>query len=271
MPLTRGRISQKALLVSAFCFWALASMPALGRASACTTDEYDRVAEVGAVVDGDTITLADGRHVRLVGINTPERATDRRPAEPLAEAARAALRARLAATGNRVALRFDAERKDRYGRLLAHAFLDSGANVTAQMLRDGWGAAIAVPPNLAFQACYRAAEKEARRQLRGVWGDAHYQARAAQSLDPRTTGFMRVRGRLDRVEFSRDALWLQIGRLGVRIDKAHLPYFHEWNFHALQGLQMVVRGWVSARDERLRLRLKHPNDLELLTHATPPE
>lgn len=265
MPISIGGLTQKALLGGAFCFLALVLEPAWAQGSECAGDRYDLVAEVREVIDGDSVLLSDGRQVRFIGVNTPERARKEQRAEPLADSARAALIEYLAAANNRIALEFDSELKDRYGRLLAHPFLQTGVNLTAQLLRDGWGLAIAVPPNLALQECYRQAEREARTDLRGVWAVAYFGVREAGALDPSTTGFMRVKGRLEHIGFSRDALWLQIGRLGVRIDKGHLPYFRRWNFHALQGLELEVRGWVSARDKRLRMNLKHPNDLELLT------
>lgn len=265
MPVTLSGFAQKALLGSAFCFLALAFASAWAQGSQCTSDAHDLIAEVREVIDGDSVLLTDGRQVRFIGVNTPERAKEGRVAEPLADAARAALIGYLASGDDRIALDFDSELQDRYGRLLAHVFLPDGASLSARLIRDGWGLAIAVPPNLALQECYRLAEQEARTRRRGVWADAYYGARDAGALETRTTGFMRVKGRLDRIGFSRSALWLQIGRLGVRIDKRYLPYFRHWNFHALQGLELEVRGWVSGQGGRLRMNLKHPNDLEVLT------
>lgn len=261
MPRADAGLLRKALLWGAFCVWAFSATEAL--AEVCTGDRRDLLGTVREVVDGDTVVLADGRSVRFIGINTPERSRDERPAEPLADDAHAALVTRLAAVGNRLALRFDEEREDRYGRLLAHPFYPNGDSVTVDLLRQGFGMAIAVSPNLAYQDCYRAAEREARRTMRGVWALPHYQARDAAALDASATGFQRIRGRLDHIGFSRDTLWLQIGPLGIRIHKDHLAHFRRWNFHALQGREMIVRGWVVWRKGRPRLNLTHPNDLEL--------
>ncbi len=268
MPPTVSGLWRKALLGSAFCFLALG---VVGRAlaSECSIKQRDVVSRVRSIVDGDTVILGDGRHVRFIGINAPELAHDDHPAQPLAEAARATLVKRLAGAGNRLVLQVGAERKDRYGRLLAHPFLSDGTNLSADLLRGGWGEAIAVPPNLAFQSCYRAAEQAARGERRGVWGDAYYAPRDAATLDARAAGFMRVRGRLEQVGFSRNALWLQIGRLGVRIDKSNLHYFRHWNFHDLRGRELEVRGWVGSYRQRLRMSLKHPNDLALPNGVSP--
>lgn len=264
MPPAVPAFLKKALLGSAFCFWALIDVPGWAQDASCRSDHFDQVGEVRTVIDGDTVLLTDGRLVRLIGINTPERRREQRPAEPLAEQARSALATLLERQNYRIALRFDDEREDRYGRLLAHPFSQQGDNLTADLLRGGWGMAIAVPPNLRFQACYRSAEENAREQARGVWSEAYFEPYDASALTPSTLGFRRVRGRLERIGFSRDALWLQVGRLGVRIDKKHLGHFRRWNFHSLQGRELEVRGWVSAKDEQLRMNLKHPNDFALM-------
>ena len=39
---------------------------------ACSTGNYQEQVTVKQVIDGDTVILTDGRHIRLIGINTPE-------------------------------------------------------------------------------------------------------------------------------------------------------------------------------------------------------
>ena len=75
---------------------------------------------VAAAIDGDSLTLADGRTVRLVGIQAPKLPKGRPNfAEwPLARAAQGALEELVA--GRPVALAFGGARQDRYGRVLAH-------------------------------------------------------------------------------------------------------------------------------------------------------
>ena len=45
------------------------------------TVQYDEIAVVDYIHDGDTLRLRDGRRVRLIGINTPELTRDNKPAE----------------------------------------------------------------------------------------------------------------------------------------------------------------------------------------------
>ena len=117
--------SRKALLVSAL----LVALAVPAHAVRCPADRIDRGAHVARVFDGDTVALADGTHVRLIGINTPEHGRDGAPDEPFAAAATGALRELLAEHDGRLQLRFGAERHDRYGRLLAHAYLPDGRSV----------------------------------------------------------------------------------------------------------------------------------------------
>ena len=120
MPSTRrtpprpGRYA-KALLWGAFFVWAVGTSPA--RATTCALDHADETVRVERVFDGDTVRLADGRHLRFIGLDTPEVAHDRRPAEPYADEAARAVQQLIAAGDHRLRLRHDAEAQDRYGRL----------------------------------------------------------------------------------------------------------------------------------------------------------
>src|SRR3954452_8889733 len=92
------------------------------------------VARVQRVVDGDTVVLAGGERVRYIGVDTPESVKPGTPVQCYAKAAGAA-NERLVA-GRRVRLRFDAERRDRYGRLLAYVYRASdGLFVNAELVR----------------------------------------------------------------------------------------------------------------------------------------
>jgi micrococcal nuclease len=133
-------------------------------------------------VDGDTLRVrldaGEDTYVRLVGIDTPE---DVRPDTPVECGARAAAASmdRLAPEGAHVLLRFDsaADRHDRYGRLLAHAFVD-GQQLEVVQLRRGW-AAVYRFDGQRFDGLdrFERAERAARRAGRGVWsacgGDFH--------------------------------------------------------------------------------------------------
>jgi micrococcal nuclease len=124
-------------------------------------------------VDGDTLRIdqADNSYVRLVGIDTPEDVRPGYPTECGAQGAAASM-ARLAPEGSAVLLRPDsvADAADRYGRILAHAFVNRRQLEIAQ-LRRGW-AYVYRYDDQRFDGLprFEAAERYARRAGRGVWG-----------------------------------------------------------------------------------------------------
>jgi endonuclease YncB( thermonuclease family) len=100
-------------------------------AGAATSATQDAV--VASVYDGDTLSLRDGRRVRLLQIDTPELGSG----ECYSRAARTAL-VGLAPPGSRVVLETDPrlDRTDRYGRLLRYV-KRNGVNVNLELARRG--------------------------------------------------------------------------------------------------------------------------------------
>ena len=117
-------------LISALA--VLAAALALGAVAGQARQAAER-AVVARIVDGDTVTLADGRRVRLVQIDTPEVGTG----ECYSRKARSVLDS-LMPVGSRVELEVDArlDHVDRYGRLLRYLW-HSGRNVNVQMVAAG--------------------------------------------------------------------------------------------------------------------------------------
>jgi len=223
-------------------------------------DEYVRVAYV---YDGDTVRLQDGRKVRFVGINAPELAHDGHPAEPLAQAARQALKALLAANP-RVGLRFGAQHFDHYHRVLAHLFTDKGRSIHAWLLEQGFAASIAIPPNLWHQACYQQAERLARQEKRGIWALPYYLPLSAKRLDGRVRGFHLISGRVRKLSRSRKSIWLKLDDgVDLRIARQDLQYFERQNFERYVGQRVEARGWLHPYRNRTVLRIRYPFALQL--------
>lgn len=118
---------------------------------------------VGRVVDGDTFFCRDGRRVRLIGVDSPERKQG-----AVAVAARKAL-ARMLPTATPVRLQHDVRLTDRYGRLLAYAWVGT-VLVNEAMVRNGWAVLYTVPPNVMYAERLRRAQDEARARRAGLWG-----------------------------------------------------------------------------------------------------
>jgi micrococcal nuclease len=115
---------------------------------------------VKRVVDGDTIVLADGRHVRYIGINTPERG------EPFWREARDYNAQKV--RGKLVTLEFGQVKEDKYGRTLAYCSV-GGAMVNAHLLKAGWAHLFVLEPITYYHLFWRLQE-EARANTLGIWG-----------------------------------------------------------------------------------------------------
>jgi micrococcal nuclease len=134
-------------------------------------DGGDAGASVTRVVDGDTVEVSlDGRleKVRYIGIDTPESVKPGTPVQCFAKAA--AAENRRLVEGRRVTLRFDAERRDRYGRLLAYVYPERGGpSVNATLVRGGYARTLTIPPNVAQAEQFARLAAGARAHGRGLW------------------------------------------------------------------------------------------------------
>lgn len=235
-------------------------------------------AQVREVIDGDTVILADERHVRLIGINAPElghpchpgkrepglapAGRDCRPTsdEPLAVAARDRLRELV--QGRTLRVVFEQENRDRYGRWLAHLLVD-GSHVEETLLREGLASAIAIPPNVGELARHQAAETEARRARRGIWGNTYSSPVSIESLASGQTGYRFVRGRVTHVGKSKKYVYLDMGpRFALRIAHADWAQYFRGQPGDWLGRTLVARGWISEHDGRLHMAIGHPAMLE---------
>lgn len=215
------------------------------------------------VHDGDTVVRSDGESIRLIGIDTPELARDGRPAETGAIIARDFLRQLLAA-GTWLTIRYGEERRDRYGRLLGHLYID-GRNVQAELLAAGLATPLFIAPNLEHAACYQQATQQARMTRQGLWALPGYQPQAATSLDGNERGYRVIDGTVQRVGHSRCCIWLNLDDdVALRIDRENLPLFEGIDFEALVDNALEVRGYIYERSNQLRIHLRHPADLVIM-------
>jgi micrococcal nuclease len=168
-PLATGVVLALVALVG-LRIWQLTSQPG---------HEIDgRRERVKHVIDGDTLELADGSRVRLIGVDTPETKFSRRSDGKDQPLARDALEfAEQAVEGREVRLEFDFEREDKYGRLLAYVWYTDGAGGEAlllneQLIRAGLASALLrFPYSETMKRRFRAAESDAKRSKRGLWAD----------------------------------------------------------------------------------------------------
>jgi endonuclease YncB( thermonuclease family) len=239
---------------------------------------------VARVVDGRTFVLADGREVRLVGIEVPPEA-DRGAAvgtlrfahpaagsEPPSEAAPAqspplpdrglAVAEALAAlvVGQETFLKRAKSVTDRYGRLLADAYVgrDGGeVSVAKTLLAQGLARVAARPGDAACMAELRAAERAARTGRLGLWADPRYFSHAADNpgeIAADRGRFTLVEGKVVSVRESGGTIYVNFGRrwsedFTVTISKRNERIFAAAGLEPqkLSGRRVVVRGWVEER------------------------
>ena len=243
-----------------FCSILLAS-PAQAKGQ-CGADHIDQHVHVRYIYDGDTVTLRDGRRLRLIGIDTPELGRDGKADQPFARAARDALRGLLKGRPE-LDLRLDHTQHDVHGRLLAHAFLADGTSLSAWLLEQGYATLLIIPPDDWNAACYQAAERDARGSGKGIWSLPEYHPIPSTHLERTARGYHVIEGRVIHVGQSARSLWLDLeGKVAARIDRGDLKYFPAGSLRELLHKQVIVRGWVYPYRDELQLRLRYPTDLE---------
>ncbi len=133
---------------------------------------------VKRVIDGDTFiiqTKQGQKRVRIIGMNSPEsQNVNNRQIECFGK--EASKQARKILQNKKIILEFDdsQSRYDKYGRILGHIFLaDSGENFAKKMIADGFAYEYTYHGlKYKYQSEYRQAEKNARKNKLGLWGDA---------------------------------------------------------------------------------------------------
>lgn len=258
----RHEPSKRALQRGAlFVFLAALFVWGAAQGSECPADRIDEEARIAFVYDGDTVRLVDGRKIRLAGINTPEVAKRGKAGEPLADEARAYL-SKLVDGSRTVRLRYEQERQDRYGRLLAHLYLSDGSSIEERLLNEGLAQQLVVPPNHWQSQCYQRIEQRARQQQRGLWRLDYYQPLRKNPDRAEEGKFRLLGGTVVHVGESRKSVWLNLDSgMAVRIARQDLHNFTGIDLHALKGQSVVVRGWLKYDGQRFQTTVRHPSAL----------
>jgi micrococcal nuclease len=115
---------------------------------------------VARVIDGDTIELADGRHVRYLGIDTPE------TGEPYANEATA--KNKQLVEGKIIELQQGKRDQDEYGRLLRYVYVD-GVFVNAELVAQGYATAYIFDPDDRYSQVLVQLEQYAKMREQGLW------------------------------------------------------------------------------------------------------
>jgi endonuclease YncB( thermonuclease family) len=243
--------------------------------------------KVRAITDGRSFVLDDGREIRLAGIEVPlppgSGETGAR-----AEATRVASQAALAAlesivAGQSVELRASGAADDRYGRMLAHAYVVRGGarrSVAHEMLARGFARFSAQIGNLTGKntgdrpcaAELLGRERSAREAKLGLWGEPYYGIVGAENgadLVAERGHFTVVEGKVLSVRESGSIIYVNFGRRWSETLTVTILKRNERNFTAaglepkkLENRRVRVRGWVEERSGP-RIEATRPEQIEI--------
>jgi len=141
------------------------------RPGGSTPEKKVEQATVLSVVDGDTIEVRreDGttERVRYIGIDTPETVHPQKPVQCFGKEASA--KNRELVNDKEVVLERDITDRDKYGRLLRYVYVGD-TFVNEVLVQNGFAHAYPYPPDVRYEERFRAAERSARQEHRGLWG-----------------------------------------------------------------------------------------------------
>jgi len=228
------------------------------------------------VLDGRSFVLADGREVRLSGIEVPPLPLPGRadPALGSGEAARRTLADKLA--GSDIVLRqAEAQPNDRYGRLTGYAYrTDAGGEVLLQseLLAAGFARLAARAGDRACAAELLSREKGARRAKLGLWASPYYESLDAEhpaEVLAQRGRFALVEGKVVSVRESGPIIYVNFGRHWATDFTVTILKRNERSFLAagleprkLAGRSVLVRGWVEERGGP-QIEVSRPEQIEL--------
>jgi len=209
---------------------------------------------VRSVSDARTLTLDDGREVRLAAIEVAP-ATD-----PAGATAKTALETLIA--GQAIELRgpqAEAE-TDRYGRLVTHAFVTRDGRerwIEAELIERGHARTSARPGERPCALALLAREQKARAAKLGLWGDPGYGVRRAEdteALAGERGRFAIIEGKVLSVRESGGTIYVNFGRRLTRDFTVTISKRNERNFTAagleprrLEGRRVRILGFIEQR------------------------
>lgn len=132
----------------------------------CETPVQEPYSHCYRVIDGDTFVTQQQTHVRLIGIDTPERR------EPYYNEAKQALSRYI--SGRQLRLERDISDVDRFGRELRYVWADVDNDgdedlVNELMVSEGFARAKAYKPDVMHQDTLKSAETKAKSDELGIW------------------------------------------------------------------------------------------------------
>jgi endonuclease YncB( thermonuclease family) len=217
---------------------------------------------VKKVYDGDTILLANGNKVRLLGINTPEVEGRNKTAQAGGEQAKRWLQKKL--QNKKVRLLKDVEKNDKYGRLLAHIFTEDKQHINLELVKNGLASVNIHPPNLKYTDQLLKAELLAEQQRLGIWNYKEYEPKQANQIkQTRFQGWQRVVGQIINIRHNHKYSYLNFSdTFGLKIERSSSDLFPELESYV--GKKLEARGWINKHKNRYSMFIRHPSQLKVI-------
>ena len=231
----------------------------------------DASAPVAQVIDGDSLVLADGRTVRMAGIQAPKLAKGRMGFQdwPFSHEAETALSE--LASGRLVTLLYGGARLDRSGRVLAQLERTDGLWLEGELLRRGLARVYTFVDNRTGAAEMLRLESEARAARLGIWGDPFYAVRTPEETLDHLDSFELVEGRIVDAARVRGTVFLNFGAdwrraFTVRLRPDAVAMFQAAGVDplTLKGEKVRVRGYLRRDRDRAVMDVTHPEEIERL-------
>ncbi len=240
--------------------------------SGCLPDAQEKVAHsyVVRVIDGDTVILAGGERLRLIGIDTPEvrhRVAGEWVYDPEPFAIEATEYNRNLVENRSVKIEYDIEKRDRYDRLLGYLFCEDNELINKKLLRKGLATVYTFPPNVKYREKFVSAQKKAMQENIGLW-----KAKKTIELDEahlHMGNIVNVEGVVKKAEIFRRSLYLFFGGeddVVIRIPEDNFKFFLEYDIdptNDLLGQKLSVTGRVE-KQRFVQIYVDGPHQLELL-------
>lgn len=221
--------------------------------------------ELHGMIDGETLALADGRMLRLAGIEAP--GPGMRGAAAVAANERAALEKLVA--GARLEVRYAGAETDRRGRVLAQLFAGKRW-VQRELVRRGLVRVHGSADTRTGLAALLAVEAKARQARRGIWRLPGFAVRAPQEAGHDAGSFQLVEGRAEDAAPVEGGAYVNFGpdwhtAFALHFDAAALKLCRAAGLDPLKlkGERLRVRGFIDGTT-RPTIEVQFPEQIERL-------
>ena len=219
-----------------------------------------------AAMSGDTIELASGDNLVLVGIEAPKMPGFGLTPQPMAKQATAYLNA--VAAGKEAFVYFVGEERDRHRRLLGQIELKDGTWLQGLMVRRGLARVHSIRSHTRCIRELQFLEQVARTERLGIWSLDWYRVRSPDRLGQEIDTFQIVEGRVRASALVKGRYYLNFGDdwrsdFTVTIAPKFRKVLEDGDIDpkSLEGQRIRVRGWITSYNGP-NLEVTHPEQIE---------